>query len=156
MRYLVQSQSLHTTDWRHPITHYVCSDPAEAERCRIACTRDRPSGGARVVEEDAQLVHVGGQPLFHHWAYWSDGATTATTGLGAGPHPRGLSAAEAERVDAAYRAKREADEFGGPWTGRHPNSSRTECLECGAGYSEPGHVDEGGLGCDRCDPRHGA
>ena len=26
----------------------------------------------------------------------------------------------------------------------------TECLECGAVYSEPGHVEAGGMGCDRC------
>lgn len=26
----------------------------------------------------------------------------------------------------------------------------TECLECGAIYDEPGHVEAGGMGCDRC------
>lgn len=26
----------------------------------------------------------------------------------------------------------------------------TECLECGATYDHPGHVEPGGMGCDRC------
>lgn len=26
----------------------------------------------------------------------------------------------------------------------------TECLECGAVYQEPGHVESGGMSCDRC------
>ena len=29
-------------------------------------------------------------------------------------------------------------------------ATETECLECGATYDEPGHVESGGMSCDRC------
>ena len=29
-------------------------------------------------------------------------------------------------------------------------SFETECLECGAVYTSPGHVEQGGMSCDRC------
>lgn len=32
----------------------------------------------------------------------------------------------------------------------HKLHGPTECLECGAVYDEPGHVDEGAMGCKRC------
>jgi hypothetical protein len=31
-----------------------------------------------------------------------------------------------------------------------PVTGPTECFECGATYPEPGHVEQGGMGCDRC------
>ncbi len=32
----------------------------------------------------------------------------------------------------------------------HATFGPTECLECGAVFDEPGHVESGGMGCDRC------
>lgn len=50
---------------------------------------------------------------------------------------------EAERTDAIARAC--------ALDGLPPDTpTELECLECGAVYAEPGHVEAGGMACDRC------
>ena len=49
---------------------------------------------------------------------------------------------EAVRTDAVARAC--------ALEGLPIRATETECLECGAVYSQPGHVEAGGMACDRC------